>query len=151
MDVIFTALILLILLYIILKFDINIEFTRLNEDGLFSANSFRLGISWIILIVGLIGYFLVYSKVIPNSDHKEIILKASDVFVIGGVVGFLSNASLFMGIFKKELESIVYSVKFLNKRNDISDIWRKTSKALFNQKFPDISEELLSLIEDHYI
>lgn len=130
-----------------------ISFIKSNRNGmLFTRKSFHLGLSWIIPIIGIIGYILAYSNSFgDNKDFKEIVIKVSDVFVIGGFVGFLSSCSQFFGIFSKELECIVFSDRFLESRKDISSIWIKVSKALFNQKFPDISEDLFSIIQNHYI
>lgn len=131
----------------------NITFRRSNlNERLYSIKSFKIGLSWIIPVVGVIGYFLSYTNSFgENKELREIVIKISDVLVIGGFVGFLSNSSQFFGMFKKELEDIVYSDKFFEGRKNISEIWRKASRVLFNQKFPDISEELFSIIQDYYI
>lgn len=130
-----------------------ISFIKANKNNmLYTRQSLKMGLSWMIPIIGIIGYILAYSNSFGNNtDFKEIVIKISDVFVIGGFVGFLSNSSQFFGIFSKELEKIVFSDRFLEGRKDISTIWRKTSKALFNQKFPDISEELFTIIQNYYI
>lgn len=142
-----------IFLMLLIINEYKIIFKRSNKNGMLYTNkSFSLGLSWLIPIVGIIGYILVYSNSFrENSDLREVVIKVSDVFVIGGFVGFLSNCSQFFGIFSKELECIVFSDRFLESRKDISSIWIKTSKALFNQKFPDISEELFTIIQDYYI
>ncbi|MGL4853176.1 MAG: hypothetical protein ACRC3Z_11130 [Phocaeicola sp.] len=137
-----------------LLFTHRIDVKKGDYTKLYNLKSFSIGISWLIPIIGFLGYVLIYSKLwdLPNnSNTREIVIKICDVLLIGGVVGFLSNAAHFFGIFKKELEGIVLSTEFIEKRNDISDIWRNTSKALFEQRFPDISDELLEIIENYYI
>lgn len=145
--------ILTLFLILLMINEYKIVFMKSKQNGmLYTRKSFNLGLSWLIPIIGIIGYILAYSNSFgENKDLKEIVIKVSDVFVIGGFVGFLSNSSQFFGIFSKELESIIFSDRFLESRKDISLIWRKVSKALFNQKFPDISEDLFSIIQDYYI
>lgn len=123
-----------------------------NTRTIYNLKSFQMALSWIIPFFGLLGYCLVYSNIIGGDENlKEIIIKVSDVLVIGGFVGFLSNISQSFGIFKKELQEIVFSENFLATRNDIKTIWKNTSKAMFQQRFPDISEDLLSIILEQYI
>ena len=94
---------------------------------------------------------MVYSNIIKEKELNEIIIKISDVLVIGGFVGFLTNSSQFFGVFKNELEKIIFSTEYISTKKNISEIWRKTSKVMFEEKFYNISEELLNIIEKHYI
>ncbi|MBQ7968101.1 MAG: hypothetical protein IJ290_09380 [Bacteroidaceae bacterium] len=120
--------------------------------SIYSLLSLKLSIAWLLPAVGLCFYVLVYTGLIDNcSTLGEIMIKAADVLVIGGVVGFLTNIAQTFGIFRKAIEDAFVSNDFLEKRKDISTVWRNASKILFNKKFPDISDDLLTLIEDHYI
>lgn len=147
--------VIILLLFLFLSFlsEYRIIVRKISSDTrtIYNLPSFKIALSWIIPLFGLVGYCLVYSDCI-NGDKslKEIILKISDVLLIGGFVGFLSNISQSFGIFKKELREIIFSEDFLIIRNDIKTIWKKTSKAMFQQRFPDISDELLSIIQDQY-
>lgn len=120
--------------------------------SIYSLLSLKLSIAWLLPALGLIGYVIVYADIIgKDTTEGEIIIKAADVLVIGGVVGFLTNIAQTFGIFRKAIEDAFVSNDFLEKRKDISTIWRNASKILFNKKFPDISDNLLTLIEEHYI
>lgn len=118
---------------------------------LFTTNSFHYAMIWLIPIIGVLGYVLIYNNWLCDSTLKDVVEKIADVFVIGGVVGFLSNSSHFFGLFTQELEDIIYSNRFLSLRRDISKVWHKVSTAMFDSKFPNISEDLFSIIENSYI
>lgn len=123
-----------------------------HGQGLFSSKTLQAGMSWILPLLGILGYTLAYTvpHIEETGDIKEVIIKISDVLVIGGVVGFLSNATHFFGIFKSELESIIYSDRYLGIRKDISEIWDKVSAEMLERRFPDIHKDLFGIIKDHY-
>lgn len=150
MKYVFILLIFLLLVFVA-EYKIDVKRTSKTKT-IYNFNSFQMSLSWMIPFFGLLGYYLVYSNKINGDENlKDIIIKVSDVLVIGGFVGFLSNISQSFGIFKKELQEIVFSEQFLASRNDIKTIWKKTSKAMFQQRFPDISEDLFSIILEQYI
>ena len=76
--------------------------------------------------------------------------KSADVILVSALVSFLMNSIEYMGFFKKELEKIIYSESFLDKRKDIERIWINVSKALFQAKFPQIQEPLLLALKNYY-
>lgn len=80
----------------------------------------------------------------------EILFQIGNVLVIGVVLGFLSNASEFLGIFKKEIQEVVYGDDFLANQKDLSKYWKTTSKQMFKNKFPDIHEEFLEVINANF-
>lgn len=121
-----------------------------KNDDLLSYKMFRSAFAWIILIVGIIGYVCAYF-LLANNIWKEILIKVSDVLIIGVIIGYLSNAAQFLGIFKKDLQDIIYSEKFLNKQNDITHIWESVTKAMFKSKFPIMSKDLFALIKENYL
>ena len=102
---------------------------------------------WMIisLIVGIGAY--IWGAFLPQSSLlHEILFQIGNITVIGIFFSFFSNASEFLGIFKKELQDIVYSDEFLNDQKDVSKYWKTTSKQMFKNKFPDIHEEFLDVI-----
>lgn len=120
------------------------------DTGIFSMTSFRYGLIWMLPLLGVLGYGIVFADLLSGKS-KEIVIEISSLLVVGGVVGFLSNSAHFFGIFKSELKSIIYSDEFLGNRKDVAKIWRKVSKSMIESKFPNISEDLFTVIEDHYI
>ena len=123
----------------------------MGKDSLLSYNRFRESSAWIILILGMLLYYISYFHIEQPSVWKEILIKIGDVLVIGVILGYLSNAAQFLGIFKQDLQDIVYGKEFLAKRNDIDSLWETVTKILFKSKFPAINKDLLSLIQKTYL
>lgn len=121
----------------------------MSYKDVLSYKYFRAGSAWIILLFGIGVYGLGYF-VVSNEIWKEILIKIGDVLVIGVIIGYLSNAAQFLGIFKKDLEDIIYGKEFIEKRNDLEDIWERITKQMFKNKFPSIHKEFLNVIT-HYL
>lgn len=119
--------------------------------GILSYGSFRAGVAWIILILGILGYIAAYFVIPKDMIWREIVIKISDILVIGVIIGYLSNAANFLGIFKKDLEAIIYSKKFLCKQTDLHKIWESVTEAMFKSKFKPISKDLFDLIKKTYL
>lgn len=120
------------------------------KTNILSYNFFRIGIAWIILIVGIGLYTLGYFVTPPDSVWKEILIKIGDVLVIGVILGYLSNASQFLGVFKSDLEDIIYGREFIEKRKDLDSLWETLSKQLFKNKFPAIHKDFLKVIKGYF-
>lgn len=123
---------------------------RSKGNGTFSLTSLRYACVWLLPLLGVLGYTFAFSELVDKKT-TEIIKEASNILVVGGVIGYLSNLSHFFGIFKNELKDIVYFDEYLGNRKDINTIWRKVSKSMIEKKFPNISEDLFTIIEEHYI
>lgn len=78
----------------------------MGKDSLLSYNRFRESSAWIILILGMLLYYISYFHIEQPSVWKEILIKIGDVLVIGVILGYLSNAAQFLGIFKQDLQDI---------------------------------------------
>lgn len=135
--------------------------------GMLSLTTFRAGVCWIFLAIGMTLYVIYYIGIglfFPNitdcvwiTAHQHcievvwsIIEKVADVLVIGSVLGYLSNSAQFLNIFKADLEKVVLDHKFLEKRNDIAEIWETITIVLFKSRFHKISKGLLTLVRDNY-
>lgn len=119
---------------------------------MFTAKSLRYAAVWAVPLVGVIGYILVYTGLLGNDTVlKEAVEELSGILVIGGFLGYLTSSSQFLGIFREEVEDIMYSEKSLERRNDINDIWRNVSLVMIGRKFPNINEELFNIIQNRYI
>lgn len=120
------------------------------KNNVLSYKCFREGSAWIILLFGLAFYYFGYFQIDHQSIWKEIVIKVADVLVIGVIIGYLSNASQFLGIFKKDLQDIIYGKEFIEKRKDISPLWENISKQMFKNKFPTLHKEFLEVIKDYF-
>lgn len=122
----------------------------MNKNKIFSISTFRGGAGWFCLIAGLICYGFGYFAFDGNdSVWHEIVIKVGDVLIIGVVLGYLTNAAQFLGIFKSELQDIIYGKDFLEKRKDIKQIWETISKIMFKNKFPTIHKDLLNTVNSY--
>lgn len=123
------------------------------SDGPFAGKAFKGGFGIVTLILGIVFYVIAYFLLDIPEDQiiKEILLKIGDVLVIGVVLGYLTTVTQNLGVFKKELEDIIYTDKFVSMRSDIHSIWEKVSKQLFKSKFKHISGDLLKLIKNTYL
>lgn len=137
-----------------------------KPESMLSVKNFHIGSLWIFLIVGIILYVVVYvlKGVMPDLESSSwiiqhqhaiililsIIEKIADILVIGAALGYLSNAALFLKLFKSDLEDIVIENKYLELRTDIDTIWDRVTNVLFKSRFARISKRLLPLIRDNY-
>lgn len=103
------------------------------------------------LILGVIFYVLGFAifKQSESPAWHEVMLVAGNVFVVGVVVGFITNVLQNFGLFKEELGSVLYARDFLAKRKDIREIWLNASKVVLEGKFPQIQDDFLERMIDY--
>lgn len=118
--------------------------------NLLSYNFFRTGAAWIILLAGIGLYALGYFGIEQNSVWKEIVIKIADVLIIGVILGYLSNAAQFLGVFKQDLQNIIYGKEFIQQRKDVYPLWETLSKQMFKNKFPTLHRDFLKVISDYF-
>lgn len=115
---------------------------------MFSGYTFKQSIGWLFALVGvacyIAGYWIKY--LYPDSFWADIPIKIADILIIGVVVGYLTGVAQWAGIFKREIQDIVYGKEFLNKRNDIEAIWYNVTKQMFKFKFAEIHKDLLGAL-----
>lgn len=78
-----------------------------NMKNILSTNNLRTGAAWLFLVVGLILYAAGFFWINDESIWSRISIKIADVLVIGVVLGFITNAAQFIGIFKQDLQDII--------------------------------------------
>lgn len=122
----------------------------MSKDNLFSYNHFRSASAWLIFILGIVLYGIGFFACKSTSIWKEIFIKAGDVLVIGVMIGYLSNAAQFLGVFKQDLQDIIYGKEFLRQRKDINVLWDTVSKEMFRNKFPQIHKDFLKAIKNYF-
>ena len=118
--------------------------------NILSTNNFGTGAAWLFLIVGLCLYFAGFFLIEEKSVWSRIAIKIADVLVIGVVLGFITNAAQFIGIFKQDLQDIIYGKEFVKQRKDIYPLWENLSKELFKNKFPTLHKELLRTVNGYF-
>lgn len=117
--------------------------------NILSTNNFRSGAAWTFLIIGIILYIAGFFLINEDSVWNKVAIKVADVLVIGVVLGFITNAAQFIGIFKQDLQDIIYGKKFIKQRKDIYPLWENLSKELFKNKFPSLHKELLKTVNGY--
>lgn len=127
------------------------ENKKKSNGGMLSFGSLKSGIAWFMLFVGVACYVIGYAFLSKDNLIREIVLKIADVLVIGVVVGYVTNVADFFGVFKKDLQDIIYSDRFIKRQKNIRPIWEKVSKEMLKEKFPAIHKDLFSIILDNYI
>jgi len=115
-----------------------------------SYKYFRTGSAWIFFFTGIALYYLGFFQVDQQSIWKEILIKGADILIIGVILGYLSNAAQFLGIFKQDLQDIIYGKEFIKQRKDIAPLWENVSKQMFKNKFPTIHKEFLKVINGYF-
>lgn len=115
---------------------------------------FRLAVPVILLVIGLpllcITAFDPWMIEASSPHWYKLMEKCADIILVSSLISFLLDSAEYMGIFKKDLEEIIYDTKYLEKRNDIEDIWVKVSKVFTKLKFPQISTPLMNAVKNFY-
>lgn len=93
----------------------------------------------------------------PNTRYSlfseswgTLIEKIGFIALTSGVFASVLKSIQFTGLFKEELNKVISGSDFLNNRKDLPDLWKKISKILYSQKFPEISEILEDRILNTY-
>ena len=115
---------------------------------MFSKNTIKKSVGVICALIGISLYIIGYGFMDIQSTASKIIINIADVFIIGVVVGYLSSVAQWAGVFKKEIQDIVFGKKLIGERNDINSIWSNVTKQLLKNKFAPIHEELLCAIRN---
>lgn len=113
---------------------------------MYSKETLKSSSGWIILFIGIIGYVIGYFIAEQNSTMQNVAIKIGDVAIIGAVVGYLTGIAQWAGIFKRELQDIIYAKNFLGQRKDIEEIWYNVTKQMFKHKFSEIHKPLLEAL-----
>ena len=116
---------------------------------MFSKYTLKQSVGWIMAIIGIMAYLTgyIWKYNAPNLFWPDLFIKLGDVLIIGVVVGYLTGIAQWAGIFKKEIQDIVFGREFLNKRNDIEQIWYNVTKQMFKFKFSEIHNDLLNSLK----
>jgi hypothetical protein len=114
-----------------------------------TTDAFLKNISWIFITLGLLLIMLaLWNKL--DDDFAQVISKIGFTILTSGVFAAIMKSFQFIGIFKQEIENVILESKFIEKRNDLPDLWKKISRSIYNKKFPEISDELQEMILSSY-
>lgn len=104
---------------------------------------------WILVLIGM---FLLYMATwnVYNLYWQDIFEKVGLSVLSSGVFAAVLKSLQFSGIFKKEIADIVLSTDFLEKRNDLPELWKRISKGIYQKKFSEISDEIENVVLGAY-
>ncbi len=104
---------------------------------------------WFLVVFGV---FILYASSTEwfNAGFSSILEKLGLAIFSSGIFAAVLKSIQFTGIFKEEIEKVVVDSSFIEKRNDLPDLWRRISKSIHHEKFPSISDELESIVLDKY-
>lgn len=113
---------------------------------------FKGSVFWLTLFLGVILSFIGFQEYIEIPEYlKEIFKWGGGTLLSGVIIAFITSYAQYKGLYKNELEDVLYKYDFLKKRRDINEIWEQVSIVLFESKFPNISKELLDTIRGSYL
>lgn len=116
---------------------------------IFAMEHLKAGAFWLLLLLGVGCYYVGYFQIDPGI-WKEVVIKIGDVFVIGVILGFVTNAAQYLNIFKQDLQAIIYGKEFLKQRKDITPLWEAVSVQMFKEKFPAIHKDFLKVLQGYF-
>jgi len=106
-------------------------------------------IAWLLVLIGSVG--LVWGLSNDAHTYSKHAISFGQAIVAGGVGAVLLNTWQYLGLFKTELEKIIYSDEFMSTKNDLPSILGKVTKAICTKNFPKLSDSLHDTIVNKYI
>ena len=104
---------------------------------------------WVLLILAILILYLSKSNIFID-EFNLLVEKIGIAVLSSGVFAAVLKSLQFQGIFKKEIEDVILSDKFIEHRRDKEKLWISVSKAIYKKKFPKISKQLNKIILDEY-
>src|SRR5690606_407409 len=114
-------------------------------------NSFiKPALPWILMLVSVlclcVGYFAVEIK-----SWSGLFVSIGTAVLSGGVLTAILKSVQFLGIFKEELNSVIFETRFLRNRNDLPDFWEKVTKEFIRDRLPTIHSKILNDVKEQYL
>ncbi|MCF8793625.1 hypothetical protein [Xanthomonas campestris] len=76
---------------------------------------------------------------------------AGTALLSGGVFAWLTKVAQINGVFREELERVIYSERHALCRKDVGDLWAGVTRALHNDSFRGIEEKIYAAIKNSYL
>ncbi len=103
---------------------------------------------FIFFSISIILILFANSKFSPFTDYwNQFLEKTGFVSLTSGVFAAVLKSIQFTGLFKEELNKVISGTELLDNRKDLPALWKKISKIIYTEKFPEISD----LIEDRVL
>ena len=109
---------------------------------------FKRNLTWVYFTIAILFILFPSTDYSPFSEYwNNLFQKIGFVGLTSGVFASVLKSIQFTGLFQEELTKIISGTEFLNNRKDLPDLWKKISKSIYAQKFPEISD----LLEDRIL
>ncbi len=112
---------------------------------------FTIVLPWILLIVGLISLTIGSFVEFDNPSWGKYFSSIGSSILASGIFALILKTIQFMGVFKEELNSIIFETKFLKNRADLPQYWEKVTKELVKDKFPHIHSAIMKDVKEAYL
>lgn len=115
----------------------------------------KIGIKlvWMLAVIAVCA--LVYGVTAHyETSHPvlcKVIDKIAEIIAIGVIWGLIVDGGKIIGAIREELTEIVDCEDYLKRRTDINKIWKNATKALLNDKFPEIQDDLMETIKKYMV
>jgi uncharacterized membrane protein HdeD (DUF308 family) len=95
-----------------------------QHNDVFSWKSFYHATPYMISIIGIalliVGIFSVDAE---NANLKELVTRLGEVLIVGGLFSIITSIAKILGVFRTELEAVIYQGKYLDKQKHIDTIY----------------------------
>lgn len=109
---------------------------------------FKSNLTWVYFTIAIIFILFPSTTYSPFTEYwNNIFQKIGFVGLTSGVFASVLKSIQFTGLFQEELAKIISGSEFLNNRKDLPELWKKISKSIYAEKFPEIS----GLLEDRIL
>lgn len=109
---------------------------------------FKRNLTWVYFTIAVVFILFPKTNYSPFTKDWNILLqKIGFIGLTSGVFASVLKSIQFTGLFKEELTKVISGTEFLNNRKDLPELWKKISKSIYAQKFPEIS----GLLEDRIL
>jgi hypothetical protein len=86
-----------------------------------------------------------------NTSLDQIIKSLGGALLGSGVFTAIIKSSEYTAIFSDVIEKIIWSKEFLTKRSDKKELWGLLTRLMYEEKFPELSDEIEEIITKNYI
>lgn len=140
-----------------------------QKDNLFGLGSlfFKTLILWLLLAGGIAAVLLVWKPGFLAADpYPKVLELLATVLLSGGVFQVLLKSMQYSNVFRSELSevmaeigvvnqkdmlsNVMYEPEVLQNRKDLEEIWKKVSKLVYHNNFPEISDLIAGRVLSEY-
>lgn len=108
----------------------------------------KRNLTWIYFTIAIVFILFPTSHYSPFTEYwNNLIQKIGFIALTSGIFAGVLKSIQFTGLFQEELTKVISGNEFLKNRKDLPDLWKKISKSIYAEKFPEIS----GLLEDRIL